>query len=72
MTTFYQSLVPGHAVRTETIQVLAARIVAEPRVVVAPTTVAKQKEFAAAVVWMGDANSPKTSGFYEHFQQDRI
>ena len=62
MATFYQTLAPGHAVRTETIPLLTARIVAEPRVVVAPTTVAERKEFAAAVAWMGDANSPKDVG----------
>ena len=56
----------GHAVRTETIPVLAARIVAEPRMV-APTTVAERKEFAAAVVWMGDANSPKDVGVVSAF-----
>ena len=34
---------------------------------VAPTTVAERKEFAAAVVWMGDANSPKDVGVVSAF-----
>ena len=67
MATLYQILAPGHAVRMEMIPVLTARIVAEPRVVVAPTTMAEREEFAAAVVWMGDANSPKDIGVFSLF-----
>jgi hypothetical protein len=69
--TFWQLLPLGHAVQTETIPVLNARIAADHRVVIAPITANERKEFAAAVVWMSDAAAPKDIATFSAFSGEQ-